>query len=209
MCSNSKIELFIIAWTIHCMYIVDTLCYNVPKLVEEGVAMNVGGKIKRYREIRGLTQLKLSQLSGVSLSSLKKYEADERSPKPAQLKKIAEVLGINPNVLIDIDASTCGAFMHYFLSLAKMGNIQFHGEKGTDGKYDIDSLTFSFDSPVLKYFLKEWADGKEVIDHLRAEAVNSPDEVAKNLLLNRADEIEQMLELHAMDSQMLVKQQKK
>lgn len=171
--------------------------------------MNVGRKIKRYREMRGFTQLKLSQLSGVSLSSLKKYEAGERSPKPAQLQKIADMLGINPNVLIDIDASTCGAFMHYFLSLSKMGNIHFHGTKGTDGKYDIDSLTFSFDSPVLKHFLKEWADGKEVIDHLRAEAQNSPDDVAKHLLLNRADEIEQMLELHLMDSQMLVKQQKK
>ncbi len=171
--------------------------------------MNVGRKIKRYREMRGLTQLKLSQLSGVSLSSLKKYEGGERIPKPAQLDKIAGVLGVNSNVLIDIDASVCGPFMHYFLSLSKIGKIQFHGAKGPDGKYDIDSLTFSFDSPVLKHFLKEWADGKEIIDHLRTEAENSPDDVAKNLLLDRADEIEQMLELHLMDSQMLVQKQKK
>lgn len=171
--------------------------------------MNIGGRIKYYREIRGLTQQKLSQLSGVSLSGLKKYEAGERIPKTSQLKKLADVLGINPNVLIDIDASSCGAFMHYFLLLSKTGNIHIYGTKDTDGKYDINSLTFSYDSPVLKHFLKEWADGKEIIDHLRAEAENSPDEVAKDLLLNRADEIEETLELHLMDSQMLVKQQKK
>lgn len=81
--------------------------------------------------------------------------------------------------------------------------------KDADGKFDLNTLTISFDSPVLKHFLKEWADSKVIIDHLRDEAQFSPDETTKAFLLNRADEIEQELELRMVDSQMLIQSAKK
>ena len=65
------------------------------------------------------------------------------------------------------------------------------------------------DSPVFKHFLKEWADSKVIINHLRDEAQFSPDETTKAFLLNRADEIEQELELRMVDSQMLIQSAKK
>ena len=83
------------------------------------------------------------------------------------------------------------------------------GNKDADGKFDINTLTISFNSPVFKHFLKEWADSKVIIDHLRDEAQISPDETTKAFLLNRADEIEQELELRMVDSQMLIQSAKK
>ena len=62
------------------------------------------------------------------------------------------------------------------------------------------TIDSTFDSPVLKHFLKEWADSKVIIDHLRDEAQFSPDETTKAFLLNRAEEIEQELELRILDS---------
>ena len=176
-----------------------------PQNQNGGDYVVTGKKIKYYRELRGFTQLKLTQMAGISLSSLKKYEVGERIPKPAQLQKIASVLQISPSILNDVESDTVGEFAHLFISLAKTGHIQFHGTKDEDGKYNINNLSFSFGSPVLKHFLKEWADGKEIIDHLREEAKNSPDLIAKKLLLDRADEIEQALEFHIMDSQLLIK----
>lgn len=88
--------------------------------------------------------------------------------------------------------------------MAKIGEIKSHGSKNEDGSYDIDTLSFSFKSPVLKHFLKEWADKKAIIDHLRDEAINSPDAQVKEFLLRRADEIKNELELRMADSQMMI-----
>ncbi|WP_298879526.1 hypothetical protein [uncultured Phascolarctobacterium sp.] len=52
------------------------------------------------------------------------------------------------------------------------------------------------------------ADSKVIIDHLRDEAQFSPDETTKAFLLNRADEIEQELELRMVDFQMLIQSAK-
>ena len=166
--------------------------------------MNVGEKIKYYRELRGLNQQQLAQLSGVPLDSIKKYETGTRNPKLKPLEKIATALCVSVTAFHDTDVQTVGDVLPYFYAMAKLGGIQFHGSKNEYGTYDINDLTFSFESPVLKHFLKEWADKKAIIDHLRDEAKKSPDANAKEYLLNRADEIERELELRMADSQMMI-----
>ena len=105
--------------------------------------------------------------------------------------------------------TNCRGCTSIFFTMAKLGGIQFHGSKNEDGSYDSDTLSFSFKSPVLKHFLKEWADKKAIIDHLRDEAIKSPDDQVKEYLLHRADEIEQELELRMVDSQLIINQTKK
>ena len=89
-----------------------------------------------------------------------------------------------------------------------MGNIHFYGSKDNTGKYIADDLKFSFDSPILKNFMKEWANKKNILDKLRQEAQDSPDEQAKEYLLNRADEIENEIELLMIDSQLFISNEK-
>lgn len=118
-----------------------------------------------------------------------------------------------PNISItsfqNIHLETIGEVAHYLFAISKVGKVQFHGNKDADGKFDINTLSISFDSPVFKHFLKELADSKVIIDHLRDEAQFSPDETTKAFLLNRADEIEQELELRMVDFQMLIQSGKK
>ena len=170
--------------------------------------MNVGEKIKYYRELRGLSQQQLAEFSGIPLGTLKKYEIGNRNPKQEPLQRIANALHISISSFHDINLQTIGDVAPYLFAIAKTGKVKFHGSKDEDGKYDINSLSISFESSVLKHFLKEWADSKVVIDHLREESINSPDETTKLFLLNRADEIEQELELRMVDSQMLIQSQK-
>ena len=55
--------------------------------------MQLSSKIKTAREIKGLTQVQLSQYSGVSLDSIKRYETKDNSNITIDnLKKIAEAL---------------------------------------------------------------------------------------------------------------------
>lgn len=138
----------------------------------------------------------------------KKYETGNRNPKQEPLQRIADALHISITSFQDIHLETIGEVAPYLFAISKVGKVQFHGNKDADGKFDLNTLTISFDSPVLKHFLKEWADSKVIIDHLRDEAQFSPDETTKAFLLNRADEIEQELELRMVDSQMLIQSAK-
>lgn len=44
--------------------------------------MTVGEKIKYYRNIRGISQEMLGNLSGINPATIKKYEYGIRNPKP-------------------------------------------------------------------------------------------------------------------------------
>ena len=68
--------------------------------------MTVGEKIKYYRNIRGISQEMLGNLSGINPATIKKYEYGIRNPKPDQLLKITNALGISINLFMDFIPST-------------------------------------------------------------------------------------------------------
>lgn len=170
--------------------------------------MTIGEKIKAYRELRGWNQKTLADYSNIPVDNIRKYESGARNPKLAQLQKIANGLQISIHALIDINIETIDDIAPYLFAIAEAGNIQFFGTKDTQGNFLIDDLKFSFKSPTLKHFMKEWADKKEVIDKLRLDAQNSPDKQAREYLLRRADEIEKELKLRMIDSQLIVNAEK-
>ena len=55
--------------------------------------MTTGEKIKHFRNLRGISQETLGQLSGINSATIKKYEYGIRNPKPDQLMKIANAFG--------------------------------------------------------------------------------------------------------------------
>lgn len=56
--------------------------------------MTIGEKIKYCRTRNRLSQAKLAEISGVDLSSIKRYETNKAIPLPPQIKKLANALGI-------------------------------------------------------------------------------------------------------------------
>lgn len=66
--------------------------------------METGEKIRALRIARKITQEQLSSLTGISVSSIKKYENGIRNPKSGQLLKISEALGIDIAELIEFAA---------------------------------------------------------------------------------------------------------
>ena len=57
--------------------------------------------ITRYRLARGMTQTQLGQAVGVSLNAVQGWEQRGARPYPGRLTKLAEVLGVEPLVLLD------------------------------------------------------------------------------------------------------------
>ena len=59
----------------------------------------IAEKIKKYRKVKNMSQDMLADASGINVSMIKKYECGIRNPKPEQLLKIANALGISIDAL--------------------------------------------------------------------------------------------------------------
>ena len=65
--------------------------------------MTIGEKIRIRRKELGLTTTELGHMIGVQNSAISKYEKGKIELKASQIKAIAEVLQINPVLLLDDD----------------------------------------------------------------------------------------------------------
>lgn len=106
---------------------------------------NLSRTIKKYRKARKLTMEQLSEKSGINLSTLKKYETDNRNPKLEQLSKIAEALEVSVFEFLDIEVNS----VNDIISLVNKMNI------ATD--IDNDKVCISFKNKEINNCLKEYA----------------------------------------------------
>ena len=78
--------------------------------------MTLGEKIKKYRELRGLTQRELGQKVGFSAgtedSRIRKYEKNIMAPKTEIRNKLADALDADLSALSDINIQTYEDVMH-------------------------------------------------------------------------------------------------
>lgn len=65
--------------------------------------MSIGDNIKKYRNLKNLTQSELAELSCCSESSIRKYEKGIRTPGAEMLNKIANALGVSTDELLKMN----------------------------------------------------------------------------------------------------------
>ena len=97
--------------------------------------MTVGEKIKYYRNIRGISQEMLGNLSGINPATIKKYEYGIRNPKPDQLLKITNALGISINLFMDFDIETVSDVLSLLFKLDEQVDMRFEAEKDENGEF--------------------------------------------------------------------------
>lgn len=127
--------------------------------------MEIGEKIKSFRDLKCLTQKELAEISGVSEISIRKYEAGDRKPKPSQLEKIANALGIGLNLLLDIDLNTLnidtiGDFMAILFLLEDKIGISYTYEVDNKQTAIPESVILSFENPKINKIVSEWINCK-------------------------------------------------
>lgn len=61
--------------------------------------MTVGQNIRTFRTKQGLTQAKLSELTGIAEVTIRKYESGKIVPKSQNLNRLAKGLGVSPSDL--------------------------------------------------------------------------------------------------------------
>lgn len=68
--------------------------------------MNFGEQLKEIRTTKGLTQIELSEKSGVALRTVQRMERNEGKPSLYSMNAIGEVLGVNLTLLYAPDLET-------------------------------------------------------------------------------------------------------
>ncbi|HAO6187754.1 TPA: helix-turn-helix transcriptional regulator [Listeria monocytogenes] len=63
--------------------------------------MEIGEKIRTFREKKGISQTKLSDISGVPQSTISTIEIKSKAPDIYILKKLADALDINLSDLLE------------------------------------------------------------------------------------------------------------
>lgn len=111
--------------------------------------MNIGEKIKTFRLLHKLTQEQLAEMSGLSYISIRKYETGERNPKPDQLLKISDALGISINIFMDFDIRTISDLLSLVFRMDEQIDLQITAEKDSNGFYQPDSIKLSFANTLV------------------------------------------------------------
>lgn len=150
--------------------------------------MNIGEKIQFYRKANKLTQKQLSELSGISEISIRKYEAGDRFPKNEQLQKIASVLEIGGNELLDIKldtvkVETVGDVMTLFYLLKEKLGMDFKYKTTQDGSIEPNSIYIHFKNDKINTCLKRVITEEAMAEHLKQSLVGIDNETAKTQLL--------------------------
>ena len=115
--------------------------------------MTVGEKIKRIRQVKGLTQVQLADLVSLPVGRIKQYETNVRNPKPAQLEEFAAALGVTVEYLTNHNIDTYNDVKHTLLELEDTFGLKISEING--------NCILQFNDTELTQFLKEWQNAKK------------------------------------------------
>lgn len=167
--------------------------------------MTTGEKIRYYRNLRGLSQEMLGELSGIHYATIKKYELGIRNPKPEQLLKIANALGISINVFLDLDISTVSDVLSLLFKMDEEIDMSFSADKNEDGVYDPSTLKISFENMEINKRLCQYLKAKNLLDDARKKypenEMTDQERIEIKNLENTVEEIRQSL----IDSNLVIK----
>jgi len=124
--------------------------------------MTTGEKIKSIRSQMGLTQKELAEIAGISEISVRKYEMNNRTPKLAQLNKLAEALGVNIDLLapdkpLSLECKTIGEILSLLRALDNAVGIKFTGDRNESGYLkETDEINITISNTQLSGIILEW-----------------------------------------------------
>ena len=171
--------------------------------MEEG-AMTTGEKIKYFRNMRGISQEMLGQLSGINSATIKKYEYGIRNPKPDQLLKIANALGISINIFMDFDIETVSDVLSLILKMDEQIDMKFEAEKDEEGNFKPSTVKMSFKNNMINKKICTYMKALEIRENLM-NAKNEHSEEEYNTSLQHINENIEEIKQHLLDDSMVVK----
>ena len=180
---------------------------------------SLGAKIKKYRELRGLTQKQLGMLCGFSATTadvrIGQYENNKKVPRDKALKDLARALEIDESALLDGDMLFLNNIYHALFDIE-----DFHGLHPVK-KGDTYYLEFSGETVLNRIvtrkdysqFLEDWyemrekcepepSDTKEQIEQKRKEYALWRGEYPNNVLQEAAERRDALRRMNHLQAEM-------
>lgn len=114
--------------------------------------MSVGKRIKKYRQLRKLSQKELGIMTRMSEPTIRNYELENRNPSIEQLQKIADALEISYFALANPDIDSYHGIMHTLFKLEEVAGITPYIN---EGEVYLKIKNDTMNSSIIKY-IKEW-----------------------------------------------------
>ena len=150
--------------------------------------MKLGPKIKELRKKKGLTQLDLSEKSGLSLRTIQRIENSENKPSVYSLRKIGEVLDYTFNlkefnIMKNIFEKENRNYLILILGLISVSIAGFYYYSNQLENY-IDVVDIKIESDKIEDLIHfEWNDMKEIV------SLDSEKEIVVRLMYSNKDSI--------------------
>ena len=167
--------------------------------------MTVGEKIKYYRNIRGISQEMLGNLSGINPATIKKYEYGIRNPKPDQLLKITNALGISINLFMDFDIETVSDVLSLLFKLDEQIDMKFEAEKDKNGEFIPSTVKLSFQNAAINQKLCTYLKAKQIRENWENTKEKFDDENSYKETVAEIEENIEEIKNHLVDDNMVVK----
>lgn len=167
--------------------------------------MTVGDKIKTFRTIRGISQGTLGELSGIDGATIRKYELGNRNPKPDQLSKIANALGISLTVFLDFEIETVSDVLTLLFKMDEQLDMKIDGEHDSDGNLIPDTIRIHFDNSEINKRLAKFAKAKKLQENLYASEDAFPTKESFQNEVQKMNATCEEIKQHLVDSNLIVK----
>ena len=166
--------------------------------------IHVGKRIRLFRERRGLTQKQLGEMSGIIEATIRKYEIGQRNPKPDQVAKIAEALGVTPYALTPTRIETDADVISLILAIDELIGVTFDGKKDSKGKIDPKTLTLHIDNGFVNDALTRWGNAKNHLQKMKSTDVPKAQMKEHETLIDEFESEIEVAKIGLMDSNMIV-----
>ncbi|RGT08554.1 XRE family transcriptional regulator [Agathobacter rectalis] len=117
--------------------------------------------LKKYRKEKNMSQEDLANASGITLSSIKKYETGIRNPKPDQLNKLAAALDISPNDLVSYKMDDVEDILSIIVKLHRTCGLEITGENDKSGNLIPDTIKLHFADERINTAISTYIAGTE------------------------------------------------
>lgn len=169
--------------------------------------MTVGEKIKTFRNIRGISQNMLGELAGIDGTTIRKYELGSHKPKPDQLLKIANALGVSINVFTDLDIETASDVLTLLFKMDEQVDMEIDGEKDIERNLIPDTMCIRFKHPEINSRLAKFAKAKELQENLIVSKDAFPSEEAFQHEVEQMNETCEQIKQYLVDTSRVVKKE--
>ena len=166
--------------------------------------LHVGKRIKYFRERRGLTQKQLGNAAGILEATIRKYEIGQRNPKPDQIAKIADALGVTPYALSPAEIETDADVISLILAIDEIVGITFDGKKDSKGKIDPKTLTLHIENGFVNDALTRWGNAKNHLEKKKSMDVPAEHKEEHEALISEFEAEFEKAKIGLMDSSMVI-----